>query len=71
MSAEEADKPAENNTTEFGFHDRTLEVPTKWASRIDGLLGHVARYSLLSFVREIDAEEIHFVHGGQSASEEL
>lgn len=48
---------------EFGFHSRTVTVPTSWVETIDGFSGHAAANTLLDFAREVDPETIQLIHG--------
>ena len=69
MDADQADTP--RSSDEFGFHEKTIKVPTTWLSTIDGLSGHAAANTLLEFVRDATPKQVHLVHGGADGRSEL
>jgi Cft2 family RNA processing exonuclease len=68
MTPEKADDP---DAEEFGFHDVSIDVPTRWLHRVEGFSGHAAANDLLAFARKTEAPSVSLVHGDPATAAHL
>lgn len=68
MHPNDSDNPSDG---EYGFHEKSIKVPTDWVENIKGLSAHADANGLLDFARKTKASKIYLIHGGKDPMKEL
>ena len=68
MNPKYSDDPSHEK---YGFHQKSIKVPTDWVENINGLSAHADANGLLEFARQTKSQEIYLIHGDKSSMKEL